>query len=135
MLTVLADAVLPVEVIADDPIYAVRSVTLSYRTHRTDPPRYLSVYDYRTARRGNDGCWQRGRARRSLTRSRPCSCDRTHLECRRSLALAALTHLDGTSLQEGDVLILQALADDFDDVTVNKQPGRSGEIEIRIVGT
>src|SRR5262249_13787241 len=36
-------------------------------------------------------------------------------------------------LKEGDVLVLQACADDFDDVTVNKQPGRSHEVEIRVV--
>ena len=49
VLSVLPEAVLPIEVVADDPIYAVRSVSLSYRTGRNDPPRYLPLYDHRTA--------------------------------------------------------------------------------------
>ena len=53
----------------------------------------------------------------------------------RRLSLSQFRHLnpaDG-NLKEGDILVLQACADDFDDVSVNKQPGRSHEIEIRIV--
>lgn len=42
-------------------------------------------------------------------------------------------HLRGLGLREGDVLVLQACADDFDDVTVGKKPGCSQEVELRIV--
>src|SRR5262249_20642192 len=42
--------------------------------------------------------------------------------------------LAGLNLKEGDVLTLQAGADDFDDVTVDKKPGRSHELEIHIIG-
>src|SRR5262249_59068172 len=38
------------------------------------------------------------------------------------------------NLKEGDLLVLQACADDFDDVTVLKKPGRSQEVELRVVG-
>jgi hypothetical protein len=37
-------------------------------------------------------------------------------------------------LKEGDILTLRACADDFDDVTVNKKPGYSHEVELRVVG-
>ncbi len=39
---------------------------------------------------------------------------------------------DGSPLRENDLLILRVAADDWDDVTVLKAPGRSAEIEIRI---
>ena len=57
------------------------------------------------------------------------------VEIGRKLALSQFTHLgaDAGGLKEGDVLTLQVCADDFDDVTVDKQPGRSHEVEIRIV--
>jgi hypothetical protein len=42
--------------------------------------------------------------------------------------------LGDLKLKEGDVLTLQACAEDFDDVTVLKQPGRSQEVELRVVG-
>src|SRR5205823_13017800 len=37
------------------------------------------------------------------------------------------------NLQEGAILVLQACADDFDDVTVGKKPGCSQEVELRVV--
>src|SRR5262249_25398699 len=53
----------------------------------------------------------------------------------RRLSLRQFFHLDpwGDPLKEGDVLTLNVAADDFDDVTPHKQPGRSHEIEIRII--
>src|SRR5262249_9508241 len=41
--------------------------------------------------------------------------------------------LRGLDLLEDDMLVLQALADDFDDVTVGKLPGCSQEVEIHVV--
>src|SRR5262249_33538859 len=51
----------------------------------------------------------------------------------RRLALTRFRHTDGSALKEGDVLILQAAATDFDDVDLFKAPGKSHEIEIHIV--
>src|SRR5262249_31780935 len=48
--------------------------------------------------------------------------------------LAEIRHLNGKPLKEGDVVILQAVADDFDNVSASKPPGRSHEVELRIVG-
>src|SRR5207245_8083390 len=41
--------------------------------------------------------------------------------------------LSGLNLREGDILVLQVCADDFDDVTVGKKPGCSQEVELRVV--
>ncbi|GIW78708.1 MAG: hypothetical protein KatS3mg105_0515 [Gemmatales bacterium] len=46
----------------------------------------------------------------------------------------ALSQLRGRPLQEGDVITLQALANDFDDVSIDKPPARSHEVELHIVG-
>src|SRR5260370_37941971 len=50
------------------------------------------------------------------------------------VSLKQSRHVNGAPLKEGDVLTLQLCADDFDDVSVDKAPGRSHEIEIRIIG-
>ena len=42
-------------------------------------------------------------------------------------------HADGSALKAGDVLTLQVAADDFDDVTGFKRPGRSREVELIVV--
>jgi hypothetical protein len=51
------------------------------------------------------------------------------------LLIARRWSLESLGLKPGDVLTLQACADDFDDVTIGKPPGRSHEVEIRIVST
>jgi hypothetical protein len=52
----------------------------------------------------------------------------------RRLDLKQFRHADGRPLREGDTLMLQVVADDFDDVTLGKPPGRSHEVELRVVG-
>ncbi len=50
-----------------------------------------------------------------------------------SVPVASFLRDDGTPLREGDLFILRAAAEDFDDVAPLKGPGRSiGEVEIRI---
>jgi hypothetical protein len=49
------------------------------------------------------------------------------------LPLKNLRHADGTALREGDAITLVACATDFDNVALNKQPGRSHEVELRVV--
>src|SRR5262249_7026252 len=56
-----------------------------------------------------------------------------HLRIVQRLSLTRLRHLDGSALKEGDLITLRACADDFDDVLVDKQPGRRHEIELRII--
>src|SRR5262249_10008345 len=40
---------------------------------------------------------------------------------------------DGSPPREGDVITIRALADDFDNVTPDKQPGTSSHVDIRVV--
>src|SRR5262249_20670787 len=56
------------------------------------------------------------------------------LEISRRLPLSLIKHSDGSNLKEGDRVTLQVAADDFDDVAVDKKPGRSHEVELRIIG-
>ena len=49
------------------------------------------------------------------------------------LPIAQFKHANGAPLRPGDVLILQACADDFDDITPNKAPGVSEEVRLTIV--
>src|SRR5437763_12103125 len=51
----------------------------------------------------------------------------------RRLELAGLKHANGKPLADGDTLILQVVADDFDDVTSPKPAGRSHEVELKVV--
>jgi hypothetical protein len=130
VLTVLPTAELVLELVADDPQYALRSVFLEYRTGPNDLVRRLPLYDHRIGHAPQIAPWA-GTAvlAAPVPRLRP-----TRLEFHRTLYLKDIRHLDGSALKEGDVVLLQACADDFDDVTPGKEPGRSHQVEIRIIG-
>jgi hypothetical protein len=57
----------------------------------------------------------------------------TLLPLNRRFRLDDFHHPEGRALREGDVLTLQVFADDYDNVTGFKAPGRSHEVEIRVV--
>jgi hypothetical protein len=133
-LALLPEAEFTLQVLAEDPVFAVRSVALEYRCRKGDPPRRLSLYDTRSAEMGL------GVTLSALAHG-PVLLPPPHLRLQqvhvtRRLPVALFRHLDPASspLKEGDILTLQAVADDFDDVSVDKLPGRSHEIEIRIIG-
>ncbi len=113
-LLVLPDATLDLQVLAEDPQFAVRHVWLEYRCKKDDPPRRLKLFAP-----GPD------------VKERP-----QRVPIIRKLALKEFKHIDPAAggLKEGDVLTIQACADDYDDVSAGKEPGRSHEVEIRIVG-
>src|SRR5262249_8892590 len=113
-LIVLPDATLELQVLAEDQQFAVRHVWLEYRCKKADPPRRLKLF-----------------APDAEVQERP-----QRVPVQRKLALKEFKHLDPAEggLKEGDVLTIQACADDFDDVSAGKEPGRSHEVEIRIVG-
>jgi hypothetical protein len=127
LLIALPSAEIPLQVVAEDPIFALRSVFLRYRMKRDAAPRSLVLYDERLALRTVEP-WTGLPILATNPKFRP-----TRLELKRALSLRRLQHPDGSPLKDGDILILQACADDFDNVTVGKQPGASHEIEIRIV--
>jgi uncharacterized integral membrane protein len=130
ILAVLPSAELTLEVMADDPQYALRSVFLEYRTQRDEQPRRLPLYNATSGPAPLLALWT-GPA---LLAAPPMPLRPRRLEFRQKLPLKSLRHADGSSLKEEDVVLLRACADDFDDASVRKEPGRSHEVEIRIVG-
>lgn len=117
-------SVLPVHIAADDKLYALRSEFLEYRVGREGAVRRLSFADLRQTTRllpavvGGLG---------TTVRIRPVS-----LESTVKLAISAFKRDDGMPVREGDTLIICGAADDWDDVTIAKEPGRSSEVEIQI---
>ncbi len=132
-LEVLPDADIAVHVTAADAQFALRSVYLSYRSQKDEPQRAWPLYDDLTTS-GVVAELSRGlRGAQALPSELQPKLRPQYLELRQQLTLSAVKHRDGRSLQEGDVITLQARADDFDDVEVDKEPGRSHEIELRII--
>jgi hypothetical protein len=128
VLTVLPAAELPLQLSADDPLFGLRAVFLEYRTQPDQPPQRLLLHDPETVV-GEILAPLMGPAVRAVALPvRP-----THLEFRRTLTVASLRRPDGSSLREGDVVLLQACADDWDDLDPFREPGRSHVVEIRII--
>ena len=100
--------------LAEDQQFAVRHVWLEYRCKKDDPPRRMPLFE--------PGPEVKERPQR--------------VPVIRKLFLKEFKHLDPAAggLKENDVLTIQACADDYDDVSAGKEPGRSHEVEIRIVG-
>jgi hypothetical protein len=130
-LEVLPGAEITLQAAVDDPQFAVRSVFLEYRCRKNDPPRRLPLYDHAAVGTAVPQllCALAGQPLPvPALRLRP-----QHLQIARRLTLGQFKHRDGSGLKEGDVLTLQVGADDFDDISVGKKPGRSHEVELRIV--
>src|SRR5262249_11653539 len=132
-LAVLPHAEITVKVVAEDALYAVRSVYLEYRCKRDDPPRKLFLYEHRSAGAVIPALLSAMTLSPMPISGPPLRLRWQRLEIVQRLSLKQLKHLDGSSLKEGDIVTLQACADDFDDIAVDKQPGRSHEVELRIV--
>jgi hypothetical protein len=124
-LSVLPDAVLPLIARVDDTMFAVRTAWLEYRCGKDEPSQRLSLYDYEVMGKVVPGLLTAVAPPLRL-RAPQVSVDQT-------LELKKFRHVDGKPLRAGDVLTIQVVADDFDDVTVPKPPGRSHEVEIHIV--
>jgi hypothetical protein len=130
ILSVLPAAELPLEMRVEDLQYAVRSVYLEYRTGRDEQPRRLYLYDPAAGPAPLLTPW----AGPSVLASPPLTMKPQRLDFQQKLSLKSITHPDGSSLKEDDVVLLRACADDYDDVNPNKERGHSPEIEVRIVG-
>src|SRR5262249_32329973 len=133
ILELLPDADISLQAVIADLHYAVRSAYLEYRCKKPDAPRSLPLWDHHTTGLAA------GFAVKTMTASPPGE-DLEPLRLRpiavplnQALSLKRFRHLDGAALKEGDLLTLQLCADDFDDVSVDKEPGRSHEIEVRII--
>jgi len=135
-LDVLTDAEVTIGVQAADPVFALRSIYLEYRS--AAPSATAARQEARTGRLLFYDHESVGAAVPPLLSvlsgsSLPVAAPTLRLR-RQQLDISRRWSIKDLGLKEGDMLILQACADDFDDVTVQKQPGRSQEVELRIVG-
>jgi hypothetical protein len=130
-LDVLPGADITVSAFAEDRLFAIRSIVLEYRCGLDGPPRKLTLYDHCTFGDGIgellSGLSFSGNPQTRI-RLRP-----QHLQISGRLSLHKIRHEDGSPLREGDIVKLQVSADDFDDVALDKEPGRSHEIELHVV--
>ena len=110
-LSVLPDAKINLTARITDELFAVRSVWLEYRTSSTAEWNRLSLAEPPV-----------GSPKKQL------------IEIDQPFDLKSVRRPDGAPLRDGDSLTLVLAADDFDDVTTTKPPGRSHEVELRIVG-
>jgi hypothetical protein len=129
VLSVLPDADISVRATASDPMFGLRSVVLWYRPnamgHGQLPDGILSLYRHRAHEVVVPEVLD---ALLGLAQIFPEFCpNRQQVEIERKWPIA------GLKLRAGDTLVLQACADDFDDLTVAKRPGRSHEVELHIV--
>lgn len=130
VLQVLPTAELPLLVRVEDTQFAVRSAWLEYRTQTAERWRVVPLYDYADGLRREALPWAGVAALGApAPRLRP-----KRLEFERRLAIRSLRHADGSGIKEGDTVTLQAFADDFDDVSVGKEPGKSHQVTIQVVG-
>jgi hypothetical protein len=109
----------------DDPTFAIRRIAIEYRTSVKGPPRRMMLYD-------GDALGV-ALSRLLIAGATPAHVRPIHMEIVRRLALSAFRHADGQPIVAGDVLTLTVVAEDFDDVTPDKSPGRSHEIDLRVV--
>jgi hypothetical protein len=117
----------------EDRQFAIRSVFLEYRCQKDDPPRRLPLYDDREFEAAlpqlmGSLAGMPLPVAGSTLRLRP-----QRLEISRRLALTQFRHLDDVLLKAGDILTIRVCAEDFDNVAIDKQPGRSHEVELRII--
>lgn len=131
-LLVLPDADLTFEAKVADKQYAIRSVRLEYRTNRGGPARSIPWFNADLAGKALPAMATMMRGVMPLppttARLRP-----QELAFATRLSLTNIRHINGAVLAAGDIVTLYVAADDFDDVTGFKQPGRSHEVELIVV--
>jgi hypothetical protein len=133
ILDLVPDADITLQASVTDPHYAVRSVYFEYRGKKSEPPQKLPIWDYRAS--GLAIVWglQSFAGTSAGEDIEPLRLRPVAVPINQAVSLKRFRHSDGSALKEGDILTLQLCADDFDDVSVDKEPGRSHEVEIRII--
>jgi hypothetical protein len=122
------EANLPVHVAADDKVYSVRRTFLEYRVGKDGSYRTIELSD---ARNTTLAIVAIGGGFLATTPVRPIS-----TEARLAIPVAQFKRDDGAPVRAGDSLFIRGAADDWDDVSPAKEPGRSeGEVEIAIAST
>jgi hypothetical protein len=110
---------------AEDKLYGVRRSFLEYRIGREGATRVVPLAQALNAPPGPLAAVVGAPATVQL--------QATTVEVTRVIPVSAFLRDDGLPVREGDLLVLRAAADDWDDVAALKGPGRSvAEVEIRI---
>jgi hypothetical protein len=123
-LVLVPTATVPVRVRADDRTYALKSLWLEYRVNESPFVR-IPLVDADVSARALPAVTGAIGTGASL---------RPHeFEILRSLPLATLRRPDGSPPGDGDIVVLRGAADDRDDYTIAKQPGRSAEVVVRVL--
>jgi hypothetical protein len=128
----LPDAVIPVSVLAEDSIYGIRSIRLEYRVRGDGVPRAVVLHE--PGRSGVSDRQSLESPGQSAASPDSSAAKPTRLQINRQVSLREIRHSDGSALKDGDIVVLQAVADDFDNVAVDKEPGRSDEVEVLVKG-
>jgi hypothetical protein len=133
-LSLLPNAETTLQVVVEDPQFAIRSVNVEYRCNKEEPAQRVLLYDHLQMGTGLPQVLSFLAAApipmgTPAIRLRP-----QRLEISRRLPLTVLKNLDGSNLKEGDLVAIQVAAEDFDNVAVDKKPGRSHEVELHIIG-
>lgn len=123
-LLVVPTARVPVHVSAEDKVYGVRRTFLEYRVGKDGALKTVPLADLRAA--ADPLAAVAGGAAAALKPSPVRS------EALASFPVAGFLRDDGTPVQDGDMVILRGAADDSDDVSVLKEPGRSPEVELHV---
>lgn len=133
-LNVTLDADLRLMAVAADPMFAVRSCWLEYRTNKSDTVRSRGYYDHQAVGTAAPAILS-GLAGPFAAEVRPLRVRWQEISVINRLRIASFRHADGTPLKEGDVLVIQMVANDFDEIAWDKAPGRSHQLELRIVNS
>jgi hypothetical protein len=131
-LQVLPDAELTFAARVQDKQYAIRSVRVEYRP-AGEPTQSFPWYEGDTADRVIPAAATLMRTPVPALPSPPLRLRPPELRFEQRLSMTRFRHADGSPPKAGDVVIVQVAADDFDDVTGFKAPGRSHEIELIVV--
>jgi hypothetical protein len=131
--SVLPNAEIRFDVLARDEIYAVRSVYLEYRRRGKDGkfldsgPTRIPLYDHATAGAAIPQALAAFAAMPIPVVGPPARLRPKVVQAGKRWSLEGL-------VEEGDTLLVQACAHDFNDVVAFNVPGRSPVIELRVVG-
>src|SRR5262245_19352648 len=129
-LLVLPDADITIRAGVVDKLYAIRNVRVEYRTNQGDATTPVRWFDANQTGKALPAAAALMRGVIPVPIADPLRLRPQLLGFDERLPLTRFRHPDGSQLKEGDTVIVWVAADDFDDVTGFKQPGRSHEVEL-----
>jgi len=132
-LLVLPDAEITFQARVADSLYAIRGVKLEYRTNKGGSVRSIEWFEASLAGVVLPATANLMRGPIRIPAESSLRLRYQQMEFLSRLSMTHFRHADGSPLIPGDSAIIQITAEDFDNVTGFKAPGRSHEIELLIV--